>query len=87
MYAFVLSHSWLLRLAFVSFCSWSLRCPCVIAAYLTAAMVTLNQNMWIGMRYESGFMWVDQTRVSYTNWGPYEPNGGLGVVRQGREWN
>lgn len=48
-------------------------------AYLTAAMVTLDQHLWIGMRYESGFMWVDQTRVSYTNWGPNEPNGGQGV--------
>lgn len=48
-------------------------------------MAPLGQDMWIGMSYESSFVWVDQTSVSYTNWGPYEPNGGQGVVRQSRE--
>ncbi|XP_045124558.1 macrophage mannose receptor 1-like [Portunus trituberculatus] len=47
-------------------------------AYLTAAMVTQELHMWIGMRYELGFYWVDQSAVTYMNWGPGEPNGGAG---------
>ncbi|MPC22005.1 Macrophage mannose receptor 1 [Portunus trituberculatus] len=49
-------------------------------AYLTAAMVTQELHMWIGMRYELGFYWVDQSAVTYMNWGPGEPNGGAGKV-------
>lgn len=55
---------------------------CVPAAYLTAAMVTQEKHMWIGMRYELGFYWVDQSAVGYMNWGPGEPNGGAGKVSE-----
>ncbi|KAG2466118.1 MRC1 protein, partial [Polypterus senegalus] len=45
------------------------------------ASQTRNKHIWIGLQHnsiEGGYQWSDNSPVSYTNWGPNEPNNYLG---------
>ncbi|XP_071527535.1 macrophage mannose receptor 1-like isoform X2 [Panulirus ornatus] len=55
-------------------------------AYLTVVLGTMNINVWVGLRNERGYHWVDQTPVTYTNWAPGEPNGDQQIITQLQFW-
>ncbi|XP_066983330.1 macrophage mannose receptor 1-like isoform X1 [Macrobrachium rosenbergii] len=52
-------------------------------AYVTAALGELKMNMWLGLRYEQGFHWLDQSALTYTNWAQGEPNSKRENLNQG----
>ena len=46
-------------------------------ALLNTMLVGLRRRPWVGMstRVENKMQWVDNSDITYQNWGPGEPNG------------
>ncbi|KAK7079206.1 hypothetical protein SK128_003942 [Halocaridina rubra] len=45
-------------------------------AHMLAGLAIYNVDVWTGLRFDGEYVWVDQSKVTYTNWAPGEPNGG-----------
>ena len=56
----------------------------VLSAIVVVLLKGKTKSYWIGLtdrEIRRQYRWVDNTEVTFTNWGPGEPNGGVGSRR------
>ena len=62
---------------------WSKLAMVTSKAEQQALASNISQNVWIGLRRDpkvhSRWLWVDRSKVTYTDWNPGEPNNAGGV--------